>query len=659
MKAKYIRYSAVILIAVMIGVIFTRFSYGRAEAAEKEFRGIWVSSVWGLDYPSKATTDDVLLKKDVEVLLDNVKAMGFNAVFLQVRSCSDALYKSDIFPWSKYLTGTQGIAPNNGFDPLEYFIEESHKRGLELHAWINPYRVTATPDDNKKMSKDNPAVKYPELTVMHTDGKLYYNPGEPEARQLVIDGVKEIIENYNVDGIHLDDYFYPGADFPDYETYQKYGYSYSDIQSWRRENNNILIRELKSVIKSKDDSIQFGVSPAGVWANKSINKLGSDTNGSETYTREFADSRLWVKEEYVDYIAPQIYWSIGYKIADYSELISWWSDVVDGTNVKFYVGQAAYRTVDSSPGSEWYKGDEIKKQVLLNRESSGIDGYCMFAYNSFMKDNSLKEVITDLNKEQGEDSIVGDLDVDEGDGYKYVFVSAAVQDEQKDDYMVVKTVEGGEERIIAASRYKDGEIIAFTSSNGAFEAVYNEKSFEDIYGHVYEDSIKYMAARDVIKGSYGKFNPDNNIKRADLVLMLMRMLEIKNTESSESFLDVDKSAYYSPELTTAKVRGLINGIGDNMFAPEKNIKRQDVYVIVYRAMEKLGLVETAVAESYADVYDDWNAIDNYAKLAVGYFAAEQVLDSDNTIRPDDLATRGEVAEFLSNILKSSIIIDID
>jgi len=390
--------NSMLLVLLMMIFIFGTITSSEINAVEKEFRGVWVSTVWGIDYPSKATLDEDILKRDAIEILDNAKNLGFNAIFLQVRSCSDAIYKSNIYPWSRFLTGKQGTAPNNGFDPLAFFIQEAHKRGLELHAWINPYRITATETDNSKLCSTNPANLYPELTVLHSDGKLYFNPGEPRAREVIINGVREILDNYDVDGIHLDDYFYPDKDFEDSDTYSKYGSKYDDINQWRINNNNILIKEIAETVHSKKTKVKFGVSPAGIWANKTTSYLGSDTNGWSTYENQFADSRYWVKQGYVDYIVPQIYWNIGFKIADYETLVNWWSDVVKGTGVKLYIGQAAYRTVDVEPNSIWYGGTEIKKQIELNRKNDYVNGYCMFSYKSFIKNNELCETIKSVNK---------------------------------------------------------------------------------------------------------------------------------------------------------------------------------------------------------------------------------------------------------------------
>jgi uncharacterized lipoprotein YddW (UPF0748 family) len=558
------------------------------DAAEKEFRGVWVSTVWGIDYPSEATTDEETLKKDAIEILDKVKDMGFNAIFLQVRSCSDAIYKSDIYPWSRFLTGTQGTAPQNGFDPLEFFIQEAHERGLELHAWINPYRITATSTDNSKLSSTNPAVTNPELTVLHTDGKLYFNPGEPDARALIIDGIKEIVDNYDVDGVHIDDYFYPDKNFDDADAYNKYGGNYADINEWRINNNNILIKEIGETVHNKSSEIEFGVSPLGIWANKTTSYLGSDTSGGESYVNQFADSRYWVKQGYVDYIIPQIYWNIDYEIADYKILVSWWSDVVKDTGVKLYIGQAAYKTVDAESDSVWYGGDEIKEQIDLNRTNSYVNGYCMFSYKSFLKNEELYETIKNTNNIES--------------------VSLA----------------------------------------------YDELYFNDIEDNPYEENILYMASRGIIVGYNNRFNPEENIKRADFVLMLMRLFEIEELEGLSGFDDISIDDYYYNELATAKKYGLIVGVGNNEFNPESQITKQDIFVMTYRAMEVLDLINSTIDNSVIEKYVDSANISDYAFDAISYFTNNNILAIENEVLyPKKIATRDEIADFLAKLLKSN------
>lgn len=389
-----------IVTLIILSLILPIFIVSAEEntSQKADFRGVWVSTVVNIDYPAKPTTDVETLKSEAIKILDNAKDMRMNAVFLQVRPSSDAIYKSDIFPWSKYLTGTQGTAPADNFDPLEFWITEAHKRGIQLHAWLNPYRVTKKESkdpeyDFASLAPNNPAKLHPEWVVKHSDGNLYYNPGLPEVRKLVIDGILEIIKNYDVDGIHFDDYFYPGNNFADQAAYEKYGKGYTDIHNWRRANVDTLVRDLSKAIKAANKNISFGISPFGIWANKAGSPYGSDTKGNQSYYSHYADTRKWVKEGWLDYIAPQIYWNIGYSIADYSKLAAWWEDVVKDTGVDLYIGQAAYKSNNGTLASPWYGVAEIERQLQLNAKSTEVDGSIFFSYKSFIDRPSLAAVV--------------------------------------------------------------------------------------------------------------------------------------------------------------------------------------------------------------------------------------------------------------------------
>lgn len=367
-------------------------------ASKKEIRGMWVATVVNIDYPSKQTTDPSVLKSEALKILNEAEKTGFNAVFLQVRPTADAFYKSDYFPWSKYLTGTQGKAPSNGFDPLEFWITEAHKRGIELHAWINPYRITKKTASEPKptinsLAAGHPARKHPDWVVRYSDNNLYFNPGIPQVRKLIVDGVMELVKKYDVDGIHFDDYFYPGKDFNDSKTYATYGKGYKNISEWRRANVNTLISEVNKAIKAANKNIRFGISPFGIWANKATNPLGSDTRGYESNYEQFADSRRWVKDEIIDYIAPQLYWNIGYSIADYRKLLNWWADVVKGTSVDLYIGHALYKAGNSDPASPWYGVAEIERQILLNRSRPEVKGSLFYNYTSLANYPALSSTI--------------------------------------------------------------------------------------------------------------------------------------------------------------------------------------------------------------------------------------------------------------------------
>ncbi|MDR0462269.1 MAG: family 10 glycosylhydrolase [Christensenellaceae bacterium] len=329
-------------------------------------RGAWVTTIWNIDYPKAPTTDSTKLKTEIDQIVARAKGLGLNALFFQVRPCADAFYNSDIFPWSKWLTETQGLAPSNAFDPLEYIIGRAHTHNIQLHAWINPYRVTALATE--KLVATHPARLAPELTI-NVDGKLYWNPGEPHARDLVINGVREIVENYAVDGIHFDDYFYPeGITTHDFGTWLNFGDG-DNIADWRRSNVDQLVHDTHKAIKEIAPGVVFGVSPSGIWANKSHNGLGSDTQGFESYYEIFADSRGWVKKGFVDYIAPQIYWRTGQLGSDFQIILDWWRDVVESTTVKLYTGIGAYR---------YFGANEYETQKQLATEIG--DGFIMFSF---------------------------------------------------------------------------------------------------------------------------------------------------------------------------------------------------------------------------------------------------------------------------------------
>ncbi len=362
-----------------------------------DMRGIWVSTVMNLDYPSVKTTDAATLKAEADKILDNIKAMNMNTVFLQVRPCGDAFYKSDIFPWSSYISGTQGVAPAGGFDPLEYWVSAAHARGLELHAWINPYRITRGGDTEwNSLSADNPAKgDYADCVVKYSDGNYYYDPGNPKSVDLIVKGALEIVNNYDVDGIHMDDYFYPGTSFNDDASWNAYGSGYSDKSAWRRDNVNKLVAELDTKLHQADSSLRFGISPQGIWANSTTMPNGSATKGSEAYTQKFADCLAWINAGTIDYIVPQIYWNIGYTVADYSVLAKWWSDAVKGSDVDLYIGMADYRSSNvTDKNSVWYGTSELQRQLAINKADSNIKGEIHFRYKLMANDSNIVNLYT-------------------------------------------------------------------------------------------------------------------------------------------------------------------------------------------------------------------------------------------------------------------------
>ena len=370
------------------------FNTKRADAAER-MRGVWVCTVSNLDYPKSGTVNSAQLMKEADEILDNCKSLGFNAVFFQVRPAGDAFYKSNIFPYSQWLTGSQGTAPENGFDPLAYWVDGAHKRGMELHAWINPYRITTNGISLDSLAFNNPARLNKNYTIHYTNGNYYYNPAMPEVRQLVIDGVMEIVNNYDVDGIHMDDYFYPGSDIEDDADYAKYNTAFDNKDDWRRNNCDLLVKGIHDSLAGKN--VAFGISPSGIWANKGNNPLGSDTRGFESYSSIFADTRKWALNGWIDYIAPQVYWQIGHNLADYETVTKWWADTLASSGTKLYIGIGEYRCDDADSDSVWYNGAEIRRQFEMNKTIPKVGGEINFRYGSIIKNEALKKILASFN----------------------------------------------------------------------------------------------------------------------------------------------------------------------------------------------------------------------------------------------------------------------
>lgn len=589
---------AVVLCGIISASTFYTPESGTASAREGELRGVWVSTVSNIDYPAKQTEDSETLKNELITILDNCKTMGFNAVFFQVRPCGDAFYNSDIFPWSRYLTGTQGVAPKDNFDPLAFAVKEAHKRGLELHAWVNPYRITTTAADSEKLSQDNPAKLHPELVLTDSDGKLYYNPGDSKSIDLIVSGAVEIVKNYDVDGIHMDDYFYPSGDFNDDGTYSFYQAQYPNKDDWRRAMVNQLVQTMDAAVHAENPAIQFGISPGGIWANNTEQPEGSATNGSSSYSRIYADSRTWVKNGWVDYIMPQIYWNIGYKDADYSVLTDWWSETVAGTDVQLYIGEAAYKTTDSDlPAWTGNSGtEELRQHITLGRASDSIDGYCMFTYHTFLDNPSVFRLMQEVNTVPSVESGMAGTETNPSDGYTNPFVDL-------DKYWWAM------------------------------------------------DAVNDLASRGIIRGrSETEFDPDSYITRADNTVLLLRVLG-KTASFTENFADVYPSAYYYNEIGMAKALGIAGGVGNNCFDPDAYIKRQDMATLAYRVLSQEGVLTAIPNTTLLNQFTDNAQIDFYARDAMAACVGAGLMSGygDGQINPKGNATRIEVALFIYRI----------
>jgi uncharacterized lipoprotein YddW (UPF0748 family) len=353
---------------------------------KREFRGVWVATVGNIDWPSPQSTVDQQKQKMLSIL-DQHQRTNLNAVMFQVRPAADAFYAKSREPWSKWLMGKQGQGPAPFYDPLEFAITEAHKRGIELHAWFNPYRATT---DNKysALSPEHITNKHPEWFFSYGNLKTF-NPGIPEVREYIVQVILDVVDNYDVDGIHMDDYFYPyaiaGQKINDADAYQQYGSDFDDIRDWRRNNVDKLIKMISDSVHTHKPRVKFGVSPFGIWANISQNPEGSDTRGGNSYYELYADSRKWIKEGWLDYINPQIYWNIGYRLAPFENLLSWWSD--NTNNRHLYIGQAAYR-INERVLAAFKRPGELPDQIKLLRANPRVQGSVYFSSQS-LTDNKL------------------------------------------------------------------------------------------------------------------------------------------------------------------------------------------------------------------------------------------------------------------------------
>ncbi|MFJ6905880.1 glycoside hydrolase family 10 protein [Streptomyces griseoluteus] len=364
----------------------------------REMRGVWLATVAGRDWPSRPGLPPEEQRAELIAHLDRAVAGRLNTVIFQVRPTADALWPSPYEPWSEYLTGTQGRDP--GWDPLGTAVREAHARGLELHAWFNPYRI-ANHTDPGRLTPDHPARLHPEWVVPY-GGKLYYNPGLPEVRRFVRVAMLDAVAKYPVDAVHFDDYFYPypvaGQTFDDDAAHDAYGGGFEDRAAWRRDNIDRLVREVAAGIRRVRPGTRFGISPFGVWRNAATDPRGSDTRaGVQTYDDLYADTRKWVREHWIDYIVPQIYWNIGFPAADYAKLLDWWAAEAAGTGTRLYVGEALYKAGAAGQPPAWQDPAELSRHLTLADEYPQVRGHVFFAAQDVARDplGAMARVVAD------------------------------------------------------------------------------------------------------------------------------------------------------------------------------------------------------------------------------------------------------------------------
>ncbi|MEL6624737.1 MAG: family 10 glycosylhydrolase [Bacteroidota bacterium] len=355
---------------------------------KREFRGAWITTGFNLDWPSVSGLPADKQKAEYQDLLDSLKSYGMNAVVLQVRAAGDAIYPTQYAPWAISLSGKEGTAPAPLYDPLSFAIEATHAHAMEFHAWFNPFRVAVNWSPGKRLGENHIYLQHPEWCITYGTN-LYLDPGIPAVRDYVKDLVLEVVKQYPIDAVHFDDYFYPypkpGEPFPDDSSFYSFARDTTDRAAWRRGNINTFIEDLRREMLDLKPEVQFGISPFGVWRNQKDDPRGSSTRaGVTSYDALHADILYWLEKGWIDYVAPQIYFSVGYPPADYEILLDWWKSQVTGTQL--YIGHAVYK-VGNNSDKRWDDPSELPDQIRLLRAQE-VPGSIFFR-SQFLKENPL------------------------------------------------------------------------------------------------------------------------------------------------------------------------------------------------------------------------------------------------------------------------------
>lgn len=359
-------------------------AFAQLQSPKYELRAAWIATVANIDFPSRKGLPADLQQIEFQAMLDSLKALGMNAVIVQVRPAADAFYPSPKEPWSEWLTGVQGKAPEPYYDPLAFMIEAAHKRNMEFHAWLNPYRAVFD-TDSSSIVPEHITQQKPEWFFQYGK-KKYFNPGVPEVRNYIVEVIADLVQRYDLDAVHFDDYFYPYhiANVPfeaDTATFRTYANGFTSINDWRRHNVNVLIESVHKTLRTLKPKVKFGISPFAVWRNRKDDKRGSETEaGQPTYDYLYADVRKWLQKGWIDYVAPQLYFAKAFKKVPYDVMLAWWSRNTFGKHL--YIGQGAYRI---GRDSLWKNPSELPNQLRLNRQNQIVKGSIYFSANALLK----------------------------------------------------------------------------------------------------------------------------------------------------------------------------------------------------------------------------------------------------------------------------------
>ncbi|WP_042350618.1 family 10 glycosylhydrolase [Bacillus massiliigorillae] len=625
--------SVAMIFALLVSLLPVQTKAASNTTPKNEMRAAWIATVWNQDIPKVDKMDKNSYSAWVRTTLDDLKGKKFNTVIFQVKPMSDAFYPSKLAPWSSFATGTQGKNP--GYDPLQIMLDEAHKRGMELHAWINPYRVATSDTMFNSLAANNVARTNPNWIVKYStsSGNQYYlNPGLPEVQKYLIDTVKELVGNYDLDAVHMDDYFYPGKNFADQETFKKYGTGFKNIEDWRRDNVNVLVKDLYGAIKSLKPHVQFGISPRGIWRNKANDSTGSDTNGATNYDDIFADTRQWMKDGSIDYITPQIYWSRNHKTANYSTLLKWWNSEVQTYAkvhpVNLYIGTADYKIANDSD-TAWNNKMELPGQIVDNRAATNVKGQMHFSlrdlqnnplgYSAYIKENlynynaltpatswknstvpaeptavqatvestGIKLAITDNNSTKPRKYVIYRFDGSNEGSYQdpknivdvvyntngnTTFVDKTANPEKTYTYGVTAvSATGVESKTAAIAQVGDIEEVVYIFN----DVTSKHRAFKE---------IAYLKEGNIVSGDgKGSYNPGQNLTRAEAAAMVGRALNLDGEKRNTSFKDVGKNNFASGYIQSAVDLKILSGYSDGSFKPDAKITRGEMAVVISKA----------------------------------------------------------------------------
>ena len=543
--------SLLLSICIILGSGINKKSY----ANTNNVQSAWLTTAWSLDWP-KTKNNSTAQKKELIKILDTLKDTGINTVMFQVRPYGDAMYKSSINPWSKELTGTQGKEP--GYDPLAFIIQEAHTRGMKVHAWLNPYRVVSSGTDVNVLSSNHLARQNPSLLIENRGG-LYYNPDLQEVKDHISNTVGEIVSNYDIDGITFDDYFYP-TDYPLPQGEDKDGV----VANARREHINQMIRQVRNTIKGIKPEVRFGVSPRGVWKNKMNDSNGSDTGyAKESYYSDYADTVKWVKEGYIDYIIPQVYWEIEHNVAPFKTVTNWWENVVKGTNVDLYIGHITDKDVVAK---------EIDTQIQYTKQFSTIKGNSYYNVTSIMNNNQGA-------RDKIKNSIVQTFPFWDIENH---WAKNEIIDFANKGYLNGKP-DGGFHPQDTITRAEFVKVINRMFGLTMTSAV----TFSDVPdGYWAKNEIDIAVTNGVAQGDgMGNFEPEKPITRQEAAKMIANYLKISDTNHDKivKFPDYNQVANWAiNEFEAVIERGYIKGDDLGMLSPRANMTRAEAVVMLRR-----------------------------------------------------------------------------